>query len=210
MSLNVPVAVNRRACQITLVGLARIWGLNPSKEELAEIASGIGADVPFFLCGGTARGTGVGVDIMPLPDAPVTFLLIVKPNANIATSDAYKALDQRSLTTSNSKTILSSSDAKEFFDTSGLASLQNDFEAVTLDLEPEIERAKAALLKTGAHRAMLAGSGAAVFGIFDSEDAQRRAIQAIELETGWRVFPCKTVGREQYQAALYSVSEARA
>ena len=77
-------------------------------------------------------------------------------------------------------------------------------------LAPEIERAKAALVKAGPRAAMLAGSGSAVFGIFDSEDAQRRAIQAIELETGWRVFPCKTVGREQYQASLYSVSEARA
>jgi len=59
-----------------------------------------------------------------------------------------------------------------------------------------------ALLKAGANQSLLAGSGSAVFGIFDSEDAQRRAIQAIELETGWRVFPCKTVGRQEYQDAF--------
>ncbi|HEX3086504.1 MAG TPA: hypothetical protein VHP99_18355, partial [Pyrinomonadaceae bacterium] len=77
-----------------------------------------------------------------------------------------------------------------------------DFEAVVFDLEPEIRRAKSALLKAAADAALLAGSGSAVFGIFDSEDAQRRAIQAIELETGWRVFPCKTVGRQDYRAAF--------
>jgi 4-diphosphocytidyl-2C-methyl-D-erythritol kinase len=73
---------------------------------------------------------------------------------------------------------------------------------MVFDLEPEILRAKSALMSVGAQAAMLAGSGSAVFGIFDSEDAQRRAIQAIELETGWRVFPCKTVGRDDYRAAL--------
>ena len=82
------------------------------------------------------------------------------------------------------------------------ANLTNDFEAVAFDLEPEIRRAKAVLLNAGANAALLAGSGSAVFGIFDSEDAQRRAIQAIKLETGWRVFPCKSVAREQYRSAM--------
>jgi 4-diphosphocytidyl-2-C-methyl-D-erythritol kinase len=194
----------------TLIGLVRLWELKTTRQELSELATKLGADVSFFLNGGTARGMGIGDRIEPLEDAPETFLLIVKPNANISTADAYKALKKPALTSSNSKTILSSSEAKEFFDSSSFAALQNDFEAIAFALEPEIERAKAALLKAGAGASLLAGSGSAVFGIFDSEDAQRRAIQAIELETGWRVFPCKTVGREQYQAALYSMSEARA
>jgi 4-diphosphocytidyl-2-C-methyl-D-erythritol kinase len=193
----------------TLIGLTRLWELGTTREKLSQLAARLGADVPFFLYGGTARGTGVGDRLEPLADAPETFLLIVKPNANVSTADAYKALKKPALTSSNSKTILSSSEAKKFFDNQYFASLQNDFEAVVLALAPEIERAKAALVRAGAQTAMLAGSGSAVFGIFDSEDAQRRAIQAIELETGWRVFPCKTVGREQYQAALYSMSEAR-
>jgi len=180
----------------TLIGLTRLWELRITREELSELAAKLGADVSFFLYGGTARGTGIGDRIELLEDAPETFLLIVKPNANVSTADAYKALEKPALTSSNSKTILSSSDEKGFFDSSSLASLQNDFESIAFALEPEIERAKAALLKAGARGATLAGSGSAVFGIFDSEDAQRRAIQAIELETGWRVFPCKTVGRE--------------
>jgi 4-diphosphocytidyl-2-C-methyl-D-erythritol kinase len=191
----------------TLVGLTRLWELGTSQQELSELAARLGADVPFFLSGGTARGTGIGDHIEPLEDAPEMFLLIVKPNANLSTADAYKALKKPALTSSNSKTILSSSEAKEFFDSSSFASLQNDFEAIAFALEPEIERAKAALLKAGAGASLLAGSGSAMFGIFDSEDAQRRAIQAIELEAGWRVFPCKTVGRKQFQAALYSESE---
>ena len=187
---------------VTLIGLARLWNLSLTKEDLIAIASQLGADVPFFLFGGTARGEGSGDKLEPLADVAEKFLLIVKPNANVNTSDAYKALDERSLTTPNSKTILSSSVAKQVFDRTDFGSLTNDFEVVAFDLAPEIRRAKAALLKAGASAALLAGSGAAVFGIFDSEHAQRRAIQAIELETGWRVFPCRTLGRSDYEAAM--------
>ncbi len=195
---------------VTLIGLSQLWELNASQNELIEIAASLGADVPFFFVGGTAHGAGIGDQIEPLPDPREKFLLIVKPNAHISTGDAYKALEKPALTSPNSKTILSSSEAKEFFDSSSFTALHNDFEAIAFTLEPEIERARAALLSSGARVALLAGSGSAVFGIFESEDAQRRATQAIELETGWRVFPCKTVGREQYQAALYSGSKARA
>jgi len=195
---------------VTLIGLSHLWELPSSKDELIEIAAGLGADISFFFFGGTARGTGIGAKIEPLPDTPERTLLIIKPNANSNTADAYEALQKPALTSSNSKTILSSSAAKEVFDTSSFAAWQNDFEAIVFALEPEIERAQVALLQTGARSALLAGSGSAVFGIFDSEDAQRRAIQAIELETGWRVFPCKTVGREQYQTAVYAGSKAQA
>ncbi|HEX7722451.1 MAG TPA: 4-(cytidine 5'-diphospho)-2-C-methyl-D-erythritol kinase [Pyrinomonadaceae bacterium] len=187
---------------VTLIGLARLWDLSLAREDLVTIASQLGADVPLFLSGGTARGTGSGDKLELLADWSEKFLLIVKPNANVNTSDAYKALDERSLTTHNSKTILSTSVAKRIFDRVDFASLTNDFEVVAFDLAPEIRRAKGALLKAGANAALLAGSGSAVFGLFDSEDAQRRAIQAIELETGWRVFPCRTVGRSEYQAAI--------
>ena len=183
----------------TLMGLSRLWALAVTKQELLTISAELGADVPFFVYGGAARATGTGDQIEPLGDGAEKFLLIVKPNADISTADAYKALDQRSLTSRNSKIILSTSEANEAFDE--FASLTNDFEAVAFDLEPEIRRAKAALLNAGAKASLLAGSGSAVFGIFDSEDAQRRAIQAIELETGWRVFPCKTVARVEYQRA---------
>ncbi|HMH42852.1 MAG TPA: 4-(cytidine 5'-diphospho)-2-C-methyl-D-erythritol kinase [Pyrinomonadaceae bacterium] len=192
---------------VTLLGLIRLWELSPTKEDLLEIASQLGADVPLFLLGGTARGTGIGDKLEPLADGAEKFLLIVKPNANVKTSDAYKALDERSLTSHNSKTILSTSRRSQVFDKADLASLINDFEVVAFDLAPEIRRAKAALLKAGANAALLAGSGSAVFGILDSEDAQRRAIQAIELEAGWRVFPCRMIGRSTYRNEMGPAGE---
>ena len=187
---------------MTLIALTKLWELNCSSDELIAIGSKLGADVSFFFYGGTARATGIGEQIESLNDVEQTFLVILKPNANISTADAYRALDERSLTSLNSKSILSTSRPIADSDQIDFANLTNDFEAVVFDLQPEIRRAKNALLKAGANQSLLAGSGSAVFGIFDSEDAQRRAIQAIELETGWRVFPCKSVGREEYQRAF--------
>jgi len=194
---------------VTLLGLAHLWGTGIKENELLGIAGSLGADVPFFLHGGTALATGVGKDVAELPDAKEKFLLVVKPNASISTSDAYSALKARSLTSAEAKTILSSSQRGEFFDNFDSDALQNDFEEVVIGLEPEIGRAKAALLKTGARDALLAGSGSAVFGVFDSGDALERAIQAIELESGWRVFPCKTVGRSLNKSAMGSAGAVR-
>jgi 4-diphosphocytidyl-2-C-methyl-D-erythritol kinase len=185
-----------------LIGLAHLWNTDTRAEEFFEIASALGADMPFFLWGGTARGTGTGKDVTPLSEVPEKFLLVIKPNANVSTSRAYELLKARALTTSEAKIILSSSQADRFSENFGTDALGNDFEPVIFQLEPEIERARAALKKAGARAALLAGSGSAVFGIFDNQAAQQRAIQAIELESGWRVFPCNTVGRNHFRSAM--------
>jgi 4-diphosphocytidyl-2-C-methyl-D-erythritol kinase len=192
---------------VTLIALTYLWQTNATAPELFELAGGLGADVPFFFLGGTALGTGSGRDLKRLPDAPKQFLLVLKPNASVPTSAAYKSLQARSLTTAEAKTILSSSDRSEVSYSFDSKALQNDFERAVFELEPEIERAKSALLKAGAEAVLLAGSGSAIFGIFDSGNAQARALQVIELEAGWRVFPCTTLARNPYQSAMGAASE---
>jgi 4-diphosphocytidyl-2-C-methyl-D-erythritol kinase len=191
----------------TLVALARLWQIEESADDLLEIASRLGSDVPFFFYGGTARGTGRGNSIEPLADAPEKYLLIIKPNVSVSTATAYELLSPPALTTSDAKPILFRSQPIDFSASFDLNALHNDFEPVVFQLQPEIERAKVALLKSGAKAAMLAGSGSAVIGIFENQDAQERAIQAIELETGWRAFSCKTVGRSRHRRAMGPAGE---
>ncbi|HEX5703031.1 MAG TPA: 4-(cytidine 5'-diphospho)-2-C-methyl-D-erythritol kinase [Pyrinomonadaceae bacterium] len=190
----------------TLLALALLWKIEISADDLALVAEGLGSDVPFFLHGGTARATGRGNLVESLEDLP-KHLLVIKPNASISTAKAYGMLNRAALTSSDSKPILLRSQASDSSASIDLNSLHNDFEPVVFQLEPEIERAKVALLKSGAGAAMLSGSGSAVFGIFENQDAQERAIQAIELETGWRAFPCKTVGRNRYRSAMGAAGE---
>jgi 4-diphosphocytidyl-2-C-methyl-D-erythritol kinase len=190
---------------ITLIGLSTLWKLKISPLELLEVAAGLGADVAFFLFGGTVLATGVGATIEPLPDGVTEYLLVLKPNCGVSTADAYHLLDLEkqysdALTSAEVKPILSGWPQHEFFDTHGDESQLNDFESVVLT--PEIRRAKNAMKQAGGRLPILAGSGSAIYAFFDNEDAQRRAIQAIELEAGWRVFPCRTVARNQYRSAL--------
>ena len=187
---------------VTLLALAYLWELAANRNDLLDVASSLGTDVPFFLFGGTAHGTGIGNKIIPLPDVDEKFGLIIKPKANISTARAYQSLNSGSLTSTEAKTILSSSQPDEIFGSVYSEALENDFERVVFEHAPEIERAKVSLMNAGADAALLAGSGSAVFGVFDSETTRERAIQAIELEAGWRVFSCRTVGRNEYRGAM--------
>jgi 4-diphosphocytidyl-2-C-methyl-D-erythritol kinase len=75
---------------------------------------------------------------------------------------------------------------------------------VIFEIEPEIGRAKNALLDAGARGALLAGSGSSVFGVFESEAARDRGLENLEHEAGWRVFSCETISRDEYFTAMNS------
>jgi 4-diphosphocytidyl-2-C-methyl-D-erythritol kinase len=195
---------------VSILALTHLWKIEATRRELHEIAEGLGADVPFFLLGGKALGEGTGTTLSALPDGPIQYLIVVTPNANVSTADAYAALNSVALTTSGGDPILSSSPTGATFQdsTPGLLqnALKNDFESVIFDIEPEIKRTKEALLQAGADDALLAGSGSSVFGVFSSEKAQQIAVNKINLEAGWRMFACVTLSRNEYIRAL-SVGE---
>lgn len=187
---------------VTLLALAHLWSIETNREELTEIAARLGADVPFFLTGGTARGTGLGTEIEPLPNARAEHLLIIKPDARVSTVEAYKALKRPALTKESADIILSISRAEALLRDSLHEALHNDFEQVIYELYPETARASHRLVEAGAQAALLCGSGASVFGIFESEEALSRARSVLESEPGWRVFTCAALGREAYRNAL--------
>jgi 4-diphosphocytidyl-2-C-methyl-D-erythritol kinase len=172
------------------------------------LAAGLGSDVPFFLSGGRALGTGTGTSISPLPDVEAEDLLIVAPTVTVATAEAYKALSSAALTTQNPDSILAisrrSTNSSDWNQWPVANDLENDFEQVIFDIEPEIGRVKNALLQAGARSALLAGSGSSVFGIFNNREAQQRALEQVQAESGWRIIPCETLSREQYIRAMGS------
>ncbi len=190
----------------TLIGLSRLWDLNLSAEDFFEVASLLGADVPFFLLGGTALATGTGTEVRPVMSNASAALLIVKPISTVSTKEAYGALRATALTTEQAEPILAVSRKRSFSNDSYLwnveTDLVNDFETVIFDKEPEIRRAKDALIKAAARGSLLAGSGSSVFGIFDDPEARDSALKRIEIEPGWRIFPCVTMSRIEYSRAL--------
>jgi 4-diphosphocytidyl-2-C-methyl-D-erythritol kinase len=189
---------------VTLLALNQLWqsGLNP--DELQTIGGGLGSDVPFFFTGGTARATGTGSTIQALEDVDKNYLLVVTPKARVSTPAAYSALKAASLTTTGSTSILSSSFAGLISSDLNQWALNNDFEGVIFEIEPEIKRAQRALFDAGAQGGLLAGSGSSVFGIFESKEARERALADLKLEKGWQVFSCESISRAEYLESLKS------
>jgi 4-diphosphocytidyl-2-C-methyl-D-erythritol kinase len=187
---------------VTLLALNHLWRLGFGDGDLRRIGCGLGADVPFFISGGTAVAMGIGTEIQQVVDYPHQHLIIITPNASVSTATAYESLNAPSLTTPDSVSILSSSFTEPFSRDSSQWPLHNDFEGVIFEIEPEIRRAKSALLDAGAHAALLAGSGSSVFGIFTDEAARNQALRNVRCEAGWRVFACHTLSRSEYCQAI--------
>jgi 4-diphosphocytidyl-2-C-methyl-D-erythritol kinase len=78
----------------TLVALAGLWRLDISREELAGLAAGLGSDVPFALCGGTALGTGRGESLVPVLARHTFHWVIALDHRGLSTPDVYRELDR--------------------------------------------------------------------------------------------------------------------
>ncbi len=78
----------------TLLGSKLIYDLKLSKKELAEIGIKIGADVPFFLYGGTCKVEGIGEKITPVKINLPKFFLLFRPHKRLEAKEMYKLYDE--------------------------------------------------------------------------------------------------------------------
>jgi len=189
-----------------LIGYLLLTGKRLPAARLIELASSLGADVPFFLFGGRALGISRGNEIYPLPDLPRRALLVVSPrDIAVATPDAYRWLRASRFAPLTVKLTKSKGDSKLWrfcalcWSTQGGA-LSNDFEAAVFRRHPRLAAIKRALLRRGAAEASLAGSGSAVFGLFQHPARARRAALAFPNE---QTIVCGTVSGERYRRALH-------
>ena len=202
-----------------LLAFLRLSGKKLETARLMELASSLGADVPFFLQGGRALGVSKGDEIYPLPDVPRQHLLVVSPREiHVPTPDAYKWLNARSLhsaphTAEKRKALTKSHNTSNIWrfcalcwSAQGIGPLSdfaNDFEGPVFQRHPRLQQIKRVLLRNGAAEASLAGSGSAVFGVFPSPATARRAAVRFPHD---QTFVCETISRDRY---LRAVSGAR-
>ena len=187
---------------VALIGLARLWDIDISQDELVNIGSGLGSDVPFFLTGGTAVGTGRGTEIENISDFHAENILIITPDVAVSTAEAFNALKAPNLTTDEANRILGVCRSEAGSADSYLNTATNDFENTVFAAHPEIGKVKQKLLEFGASKALLSGSGASVFGIFDTKETRQTAEKALDNEVNWRRFAVATISRKAYREAL--------
>jgi 4-diphosphocytidyl-2-C-methyl-D-erythritol kinase len=168
-----------------LHGLAALWEVPGTPEALQPVAASIGSDVPFFLHGGRARGTGRGETVEPLPDSPDDWLVLLFPPFSLATPEVYRALEAPASVARSASGVF--------------ARDRNDLEAAAERLRPELRALREALLSAGAVAARLSGSGSAVFGLFGNEAEARLAASLLEGRRDTRVRVARTVSRSEFR-----------
>ncbi len=183
---------------VTLLGLRELWNVDVPDNDLIKIAGDLGSDVPFFLFGGTALGTGRGEMIENIEETDIPYMLVVTPSVHVSTREVFSAIEAENLTTDARNRILRVCRDREGPAGLNVPELINDLETPVIAMFPEVGEVKNALLELGARKAQMSGSGASVFGIFENEETRQAALKALGQKPTWRSFAVATVSRDRY------------
>jgi 4-diphosphocytidyl-2-C-methyl-D-erythritol kinase len=166
----------------TIYGLNNLFNLQMSQERMAEIASGIGADCPFFIHNRPMTATGIGNIFSPcevsLNDVPV---LIVKPDVYVSTREAYAGV-----TPTQPDVDLANVLAGPVENWRG--QVKNQFEKSVFAAHPEMQALKSEIEAMGAAYVSMSGSGSSIYGIFPGADSDNLSRIAKEKFAGMEVF----------------------
>ena len=186
-----------------LMALDALFKLNLGTTGLYPIARRLGADVPFFLFGGTALGLGRGDEIYPLRRQIESHVVIVDAGRAVSTPAVFRRIDAGLTPRENSSTIYRFVSS----DLDGSAAYQiltNELEKAAFEEAPElagvVRRARTLMRGAGAFFASLSGSGSSVFGLFDDAHSARRAVERLR-STGMTAHRCRTVSLDRYRRA---------
>jgi len=174
-----------------------------SDDEILTVSSKLGADVPFFLTGGTCICEGVGEIVTALPDLAGVSIILVKPDVGVGTAECYVLSDE-------CPAVFDENAYKErmnevFTDEKKMpldrireacAELTNDLQAPAIKIAPVIADIIEAVKDTGSCYTAMTGSGSCVFGIFRNDDECVRAQEMLQQDprtSGCQIIPAVTI-----------------
>ena len=159
-----------------LRALARLWNIRATARSMQEIAASLGADVPFFLQGGTARGRGRGDVLSRMADRPRRWVVLAVPPFGVSTPEAYGWFDDDQPFTGRHL---------------------NDLQPPVVARHPEIGAMVDQLMRAGASPAAMSGSGSAVFGLF-ARRPDAEAAGDVLIGRGRRIIVTRTLSGREY------------
>ncbi len=186
-----------------LLALQQWWQLQLSWNDLLDLASSLGSDVPFFLTGGLALCQGRGervTALAPLWHESMRWLLLVKPAISISTAAVFRNLPASDYTDGSHSQAVST--ALHAGQKPELKDLQNCFERIVLEAYPEVTRARTALLQAGASCARLSGTGPTLFAPF-SDLACAQKVQNQLQTLGYEVYLSRAIHPNQGRVSVF-------
>lgn len=189
-----------------LLALDRLLGLGLGPAGLHPLARKLGADVPYFLVGGTALGLARGDEVYPLAIQVRAHVVLVDAGIPVSTAAVFRRVDARLTPRENSNSIFRFV-SRDLKGADAFRLLVNDLEEAALEEAPALaERAaqiRGLLAEDSPGLVALSGSGSTYFGVFeDGRKAQRAAarLRASNLQAS----SVKTLTLGEYRRSLGS------
>ncbi|MBI1748100.1 MAG: 4-(cytidine 5'-diphospho)-2-C-methyl-D-erythritol kinase [Acidobacteria bacterium] len=187
---------------VTLLALNRLWHLNLPVSALQEPARALGADVPFFLWGGTAIGIGRGDEVYPCASVSPFHAVLIYPGTSVSTRAAYTGLGRRLSSAGDaiSETRLPAL-CRQLAD-GEFEGLFNDFESTVLLQYPEVAHAHRFLKRSHAEAILLSGSGSTVVALYRDRHSALASYRAAT-DRSYSAFLVKPVSSRRYPQAIF-------
>jgi len=177
----------------TLRALNDLWELELPLDQLLQLASRLGSDIPFFLYGGTTLGEGRGERVSPLPTFPPSWVVLFRPPVAIPlnkTEYLYTSLDPSCFNegqfTSRMVALLRQGGKPP------ISSLYNAFEMIAFTVYAGLEDHWHHFSMLGADNIHLSGSGPTLFTIV-RDMAQGEGLHSSLISKGLEAYLVQTV-----------------
>ena len=160
-----------------LLGAARLFDLGLSLPQLQELGFGLGADIPYCLCGGLAEVRGAGENVKPCTEQVCRELLLICPGIVLSTGAVFAAFDalaEKPAASGSDKLLgaLVSGDRQAVASEAG-----NMLEPAAFKLCPRIKKIRNMLDNAGCI-SLMSGSGSCIWALPPLDEAATAEITA--------------------------------
>ena len=158
-----------------LLGLDKIYNTTLSYETFCKMALRLGADVPFFIKGGTQRAEGIGEILTELKPFESGYFVLAKADSKPSTGEMYRILDSKEHVFIDIDSAVASCENNNL---SALCScMNNSFISVW-----ENNRVSKRLQEFSPLGVGLSGSGPTWFAVFDNRKAAKKCRKQLQKE----------------------------
>ena len=181
-----------------LIALNKLWDLGLSLRTLEGLGSRIGADVPFFIRGGTAYCYGRGDKIKRLQSLGTLGVILLNPGYHVSTKWAYGNLKLKLTNKKNDNIIQRYAHIQRLKGDRGLTIkklekfLYNDLEETVIKKYPSIGKIKYKLKKAGVEAILMSGSGSTVFGLVPTQKFAEKVKEVLQQDDNCWIWVGKT------------------
>lgn len=179
---NIPVAAGLGGgstdSAAALRAINRLWSLNLTTAELAQLGAEVGSDVPYCVYGKTSLVEGFGEKITVLPPMPQCWVVVVKPRMSVSTRTVFSQIVMDQLHHPDIPALVAAIEANDY--QAMTENLGNSMEAVTIKKHPIIQQIKDRMVKYGADAAMMSGSGPTVYGLCHKYSRAQHVMNALK------------------------------